>query len=226
MFAALGWNEGLFNLISLRLVSTGQGEEHYLVNPVGLSYEEVTASRLVRVDAQGAVVAPTRYQVDTQAFAPFARVHALREDACCVMQVQTPVSVALSCKLGGLRADNFYSAQLGERLGQMDFAHWQSPHLSGFAQALGSRDALVLRQRGLLSLSFDIPSAYWLMWTLHRACEVQVLADAMAGASLPMDSELAARFAERAPLQQSAVAELAFSAALRRHHIAWADLGD
>lgn len=224
LFGALGWNDGLFNQISLRLAGGNGGVDEFLVNPVGLSFEDVTATRLVKVDGSGSIVAPTRYQVDAEGFAPYARVHALRQDVYCVMHVQTAVSVAVSCKAGALRADNFYSAQLFGRLGQVDFAHWQNPHLSGFVQDIGIMDALILRQRGLLTLSFDVANAYWLMWTLHRACEVQALTDSMAGDSLPMESDVAARFAGRAPIQQSDIAELAFAAAMRRHGIDWADL--
>jgi ribulose-5-phosphate 4-epimerase/fuculose-1-phosphate aldolase len=226
LFAALGWGDGVGHHVSLKLVSDLPTEDRFLLNPLGLPYEEASAGKLVQVDADGHITSPTRYQVDIASFKVLAQVHSLREDALCVMQIQEPWAVALACKPSGLRQDNFYSASFVDRLAHIDFSLWREGQTEALGRIVGQSDALVLRQRGLATIGYDIASAFWLLWNLQRACEVQLLADQAGGSNIPMGIDEARSFAQSSAINQQDYAELAFSSALKRYGIEFADLAD
>ena len=92
-FDYLGWTEMIFNHISLRVPGP---ERHYLVNPYGLMYEELTASNLVKVDVAGNVVGRSDYGHNPAGFIIHSAIHAAREDAHCIMHVHTPAGMAVA----------------------------------------------------------------------------------------------------------------------------------
>jgi ribulose-5-phosphate 4-epimerase/fuculose-1-phosphate aldolase len=226
LFAALGWAESLQHQVSVRLVSEEASEARFLLNPLGLAYEEASAGKLVQVDGDGHITSPTRYQVDAASFATHSQIHNLREDALCVMQLQVSAAVALACKPEGLRYDNVFSASFVDRLAHIDFGVWNDAQADELGRVIGQHDALVLRQRGIATIGFDIASAYWLLWNLHRACEVQLLADQTGSPNLGLAIEEARAYAQTSALNQQDFADLAFTSALRRHGIDFARLAD
>lgn len=180
IFHHLGWTESIYNHISARLPGP---EHHYLINPFGLLYSEVTASNLIRIDLEGRPVHPSPYSVNVAGFVIHSAIHRHREDAQCVMHTHTTAGMAVACKAHGLRADNFNSAQLHGRVAYHDF-EGITTHMGEqerLVASLGDKEVLILRNHGLLVAGPHIPQAFATMWCLQRACEVQVLTDSMAG---------------------------------------------
>lgn len=189
LFAYFGWTETIFNHITLRVPGP---ERHYLINPFGLGYEEVTPENLVKIDLEGRPVEPTDYGVNPAGFIIHSAIHAAREDAHCIMHVHTTAGIAVACKEAGLSHHNFYGAQFFGRVAYHEFegisVHAEEqPRL---VRSLGTKDVLILRNHGLLVVGVDIPNAFRWLWTLQRACEVQCQAAALAGPDVPLSDEI------------------------------------
>lgn len=189
VFHLLGWTELIFNHITLRVPGS---EDQFLINPFGLTYDEVTASNLVKIDLEGNITGPSDYPVNPAGFVIHSAIHANAEDAHCVMHTHTSAGLAVACMEDGLRYDNFYAAQLHEMIAYHDFEgitvhDEEKPRL---LRSMGDKRLLILRNHGLLSHGVTIAQAFALLWTLNRACEIQVLTDSMNGATLPLSSEI------------------------------------
>jgi ribulose-5-phosphate 4-epimerase/fuculose-1-phosphate aldolase len=154
VFALLGWTEMIYNHITLRLPdSVTGGEKHFLINPFGLHYSEVTASNLVKIDVQGRVLDGSPYPVNPAGFTVHAAVHEGLAGAHCVMHTHTTAGVAVACVQGGLQQTNFYSAQLHNMVAYHDFEGItihadEAPRL---LRSIGDKQAVILRNHGLLA---------------------------------------------------------------------------
>ncbi len=218
LFAHLGWTEAIFNHITVRVPGP---ERHYLINPFGLTYDEVTPENLVKIDLAGRPVGPTPYMVNPAGFIIHSAIHAAREDAHCIIHVHTTAGVAVACKERGLSHDNFYGAQFDGRVAYHDFegisVHAdEQPRL---VRSLGDKDVLILRNHGLLVVGPDIPNAFRWLWTLQRACEVQCQSAAIAGADIPLSDEVRrASTKDAREFAAGKTARLMFDAMVRRMH--------
>ncbi len=228
LFDWMGWTEAIYNHITLRVPAPG-GASHYLINPYGLHYAEVTARNLLKVDTEGRKVDASPWPVNPAGFVIHSVVHAARADAHCIMHTHTTAGMAVACKEAGLRHDNFYSAMLYGRVGYHDFEGIttdlaEQPRLQA---SLGSHEVLVLRNHGMLVVGADVAGAFSLHWTLQRGCEVQMAADGMAGANRAIPHHvLEAIPAQRQPMRtnQSRPGELMFQGMLRRAGISYAEI--
>lgn len=175
------WNDLIFNHITVRLPGP---DNHFLINPFGLRYDEVTASNLVRVDLDGNVVGESRWPVNAAGFVVHSSVHRYRDDAHAVIHTHTREGMAVACKAQGLFHDSFYGAMLTDEVAYHDFEGItvHEDECIRIATSLGDRHALVLRNHGLLTCGEDLPTAFFWMWILQRACETQCDAQALAGA--------------------------------------------
>jgi ribulose-5-phosphate 4-epimerase/fuculose-1-phosphate aldolase len=185
VFEWLGWSENIFNHITVRVPGP---ERHFLINPFGLWYDEVTASSLVKIDLDGNPVGSTTHMVNHAGFIIHSAIHAAREDAHCIMHTHTTAGLAIACRREGLGHDDFYGAMLIGRVGYHDFEGVsvhpeEQPRL---VASLGQRHVLILRNHGLLVAERDIAHAFALIWTLQRACEVQCAAAAIDGYDIPL----------------------------------------
>ncbi len=195
IFAMLGWTEMIYNHITVRLPdSVTGGEKQFLINPFGLHYSEVTASNLVKIDLQGRVLDGSAYPVNPAGFTVHAAIHDGIEGAHCVMHTHTTSGVAVACLQGGLQQTNFYTAQLHDKVAYHDFegitVHAdEGPRL---VKSIGDRQAVILRNHGLLSWGHTLPQAFVMLWTLQRACDVQLATFSM-GPAIPVSAEIAAK---------------------------------
>jgi ribulose-5-phosphate 4-epimerase/fuculose-1-phosphate aldolase len=184
IFNWLGWTELIFNHISVRLPGP---EHHFLINPLGLHYSEVTASNLVKIDLAGNIIGPSTYAVYPGGFTLHSALHRGIPEARCVMHIHTTAGCAVAGAACGLSADSFYGAQMQGRVAYHDFegvtVHAEEgPRL---LQSIGQAQAVILRNHGLLSWGPDIPNAFIYLWSLQRACEIQV-AGAALGLTVPV----------------------------------------
>ncbi|MGT2474018.1 class II aldolase/adducin family protein [Paraburkholderia terrae] len=193
VFDMLGWTELIYNHITVRLPeSVTGGAKQFLINPFGLHYSEVTARNLVKIDAQGRILDGSTYPVNPAGFTVHSALHEGIPDAHCVMHTHTTAGVAVACSEGGLQQTNFYSAQLHERIAYHDFEGItihaeEGPRL---VEHIGDRQAVILRNHGLLSWGTTLPQAFAILWTLNRACEIQVATFAM-GRARPVPEAVA-----------------------------------
>ena len=184
-FDWLGWTELIYNHITAKVPGP---EAHYLINPYGLWYNEVTASNLVKVNLAGKAVDGSKYPVNIAGFVIHGAIHAARHDAHCIIHTHSTAGSAVACKQDGLRYDNFYSAILHGEVAYHDFEGVSTDvaEQSRLVASLGAKSVLILRNHGLLVACPGIPEAFTTYWTLQRACEIQTATDAMAGENLPI----------------------------------------
>lgn len=182
VFAMLGWTEMIYNHITVRLPdSVTSGQKQFLINPFGLHYSEVTASNLVKIDLQGKVLDGSPYPVNPAGFTVHAALHDGLPNAHCVMHTHTTAGIAVACTQGGLAQNNFYSAQLHELVAYHDFEGItihadEAPRL---LKNIGDKPVVILRNHGLLAWAKTLPLAFVRLWTLQRACDIQVAQAAM-----------------------------------------------
>ncbi|MDO8459262.1 MAG: class II aldolase/adducin family protein [Burkholderiaceae bacterium] len=193
IFVMLGWTEMIYNHITLRLPdSVAQGEKQFLINPFGLHYSEVTASNLVKIDIHGTVLDDSPYPVNPAGFTVHAAIHDQLPDAHCVMHTHTTAGLAVACSATGLAQNNFYAAQLYGMVAYHDFEGItihadEAPRL---LHSIGNKPAVVLRNHGLLAWGQTLPQTFVTLWTLQRACEIQ-LATLSMGAAIPVSDAIA-----------------------------------
>ncbi len=185
VFDAMGWTELIFNHITLRVPGT---PDTFLINPFGLNYGEVTARNLVRIHLDGTPAQATPHPVNRAGFVIHSAVHGARADAHCVMHTHTTAGIAVACKQAGLGHDDFYGAELFGEVAYHDFEgitvhEGEGPRL---VDSLGGKRFMILRNHGLLGTGCNVFNAFRWMWTLQRACEVQVAADSLGGANVPL----------------------------------------
>jgi ribulose-5-phosphate 4-epimerase/fuculose-1-phosphate aldolase len=173
IFNLLGWTELIYNHISLRLPGE---EKHFLINPFGLHYSEVTASNLVKIDLAGNIIGTSEWPINPAGFTPHATIHANIPSAHCVMHTHTTAGLAVACLEDGLSMSNFYSAQLYGKLAYHDFEGITVHAAEGprLLSSIGNRQAVILRNHGLLAWGDNVPRAFAILWLLQRACEIQL----------------------------------------------------
>ena len=216
IFDYLGWIELIYNHISMRLPGP---EHHFLINPFGLWYKEVTASNLVKIDLDGNIIGHSDYPVNEAGFIIHSAIHAAREDALCVMHTHTTSGMAVACQAQGLRTDNFYSAYLHDEIAYHDFEGITvyPGEKQRLVTSLGAKNILILRNHGLLTVGRTIPEALINMWSVQRACDVQLAAHANGAPVIPVSEQAinASQQAQRMFNDQDGHGELEFKALLR-----------
>lgn len=178
--ALFGWDDLTATHISVRLPGP---EQHFLINPYGMLFEEVTASSLVKIDLAGNKVGDSPYPVNPAGFTIHSAVHANREDAVCVMHTHTINGTAVSAQEEGLLPISQQSAAVLASLGYHDYEglalnEAEKPRL---VRDLDSNTYLMLRNHGLLTVGRCVADAFVAMYVFESACMVQVRAQAGGG---------------------------------------------
>src|SRR4051812_21724206 len=147
IFAMLGWTELIYNHITLRVPGP---KTHFLINPFGLHYSEVTASNLVKLDLEGHIVGDSRWPVNPAGFTLHSAIHGGIQDAHCVMHTHTTAGCAVAGARVGLAMDNFYAAQLHGRVAYHDFEGITLHADEGprVVASIGDKPAVILRNHG------------------------------------------------------------------------------
>jgi ribulose-5-phosphate 4-epimerase/fuculose-1-phosphate aldolase len=175
LVAHYGWDDLIFTHISARAPGP---DHHFLINPFGMMFDEITASSLVKVDLDGRIVMESAYQINPAGFTIHSAVHAAREDALCVMHLHTPAGVAVSAKKEGLLPISQNSLFPLASLGYHDYEGLalnedEKPRL---VADLGNNSCLILRNHGLLTVGHTTADAFLAMYNLQRSCEMQIFA--------------------------------------------------
>lgn len=199
LVALHGWDDLIFTHISMRAPGP---EHHFLINPYGLFFEEITASSLVKVDLDGNIVAPTQHFINPAGFTIHSAIHAAREDAHCVIHLHTDQGVAVSAQAKGLLPISQTAMAV---LGDLAYHDYEGIALDldereRLVADLGAKNLMLLRNHGTLAVGANAAAAFLRIFFLERACKMQVLAQAGGGALLECEEALQAKVGQQATM--------------------------
>lgn len=174
--ALFRWDDLVFSHISARV----PGTHHYLINPYGLMFEEITASSLVKIDLDGHKIEPSPYEINPAGFTIHSAVHAAREDIACVFHTHSLNGVAVSAQPDGLLPISQQALFVLSSLGYHDYEGVavnpdEKPRL---VRDIADRSVLMLRNHGLLTVGRTVADAFVAMYFAEAACTIQVRAQA------------------------------------------------
>jgi ribulose-5-phosphate 4-epimerase/fuculose-1-phosphate aldolase len=167
-------------------------EEHFLLNPYGVLFEQVTATDLVKVDLDGNIVQDTRYAINSAGFVIHSALHAARPDAKCVLHTHTVAGMAVASIEEGLLPLTQKSMRFYNRIGYHGYEGVADDlgERERLARDLGSHNALILRNHGLLTCGQTVARAFFLMKNLEKCCQAQLAAMASGGELLKLSPDL------------------------------------
>ena len=214
IFDMLGWTEMIFNHITLRVPGP---QRVFLINPFGLQYHEVSASNLVAVDTEGNPVRPGQHPINRAGFVVHGAIHGNVEGAHCVMHTHTTTGCAVSGLEEGLSHDSFYGAMLHGRVAYHDFegVTVNPDEQQRMLRSIGDKKVVVLRNHGLLSWGGSVQEAFLWLWTLQRACDVQIAA-ASAGQVRRLQPAVLAQASREAGAGEPIVCDMVYAALKRK----------
>jgi len=157
-------------------------EEHFLINAYGLTFDEITPASLVKVDLDGKVILDeTGLGINPAGFVIHGAIHGARHDVGCVMHTHTAAGVAVSAQRRGLLMISQHAMRFHRRLSYHDYegVALELDERERLIADLGSTNAMILRNHGLLVCGVDVADAFDAMYYLERACQIQV--NALAG---------------------------------------------
>jgi ribulose-5-phosphate 4-epimerase/fuculose-1-phosphate aldolase len=195
LVALYGWDDLIDTHISARVPGP---EHHFLINPYGLIFEEITASSLVKVDLDGNLLSETDYHINPAGFTIHSAIHEVREDAGCVMHLHTPDGTAVASCMEGLQPLNQTAQLVIPDLAYHDYEgvaldHDERPRLQ---KDLGTKNAMLLRNHGTLTVGRSVASAFERMYYLERACTMQVRTRMLGPTAYPVDQIVIEKNAE------------------------------
>ena len=175
LIAYYGWDDLIFTHLSARAPGP---EHHFLLNPFNLMFEEVTASSLIKVNAEGANVEPTPFVINAAGFTIHSALHMAREDAHAVLHLHTPHGQAISAHAEGLLPVTQTAMLVRDEVAYHDFegVALNLSERERIVADLGNKRAMILRNHGTLAIGSTIGQAFIRIYYLERACEAQVLA--------------------------------------------------
>jgi ribulose-5-phosphate 4-epimerase/fuculose-1-phosphate aldolase len=196
LVALYGWDDLIFTHISARVPGA---DHHFLLNPYGMMFEEVTASSLVKIDLRGNKVMDSPHFINPAGFTIHSAVHEAREDALCVMHLHTDYGIAVSAQKEGLLPISQQAMFALSALGYHDYEGLalddnEKPRL---VADLGENKFMILRNHGLLTLGRTCAEAFLGMFLLERACKIQILAQSGGGELAPIANETIGRVASQ-----------------------------
>jgi ribulose-5-phosphate 4-epimerase/fuculose-1-phosphate aldolase len=177
LVAMYGWSDLVFTHISARVPGP---EHHFLINPYGMTFDEVTASSLIKVDQQGNKLSESPYPVNPAGFTIHSCIHDGRPDVGCVLHTHTRAGVAVSAQKCGMLPISQQSTFVLPQLAYHDYEGValrddEKPRLQA---DLGKANFLMLRNHGLLVCGATVADAFLAMYTFETACQIQISAQA------------------------------------------------
>lgn len=165
----------IFTHISVRLPGP---DKHFLINPYGLLFEEITASNLVKIGMDGNLVEPSEFKVNPAGFVIHGAIHAAREDAHCVLHTHTRAGCAVAAQEHGLLPLNQISMEFYNRVGYHDYEGiaLNMAERERLVADLGPHSAMILRNHGLITTGISPQQAFLRMFYLEKACDIQIAA--------------------------------------------------
>lgn len=180
LLAHFRMTDWIYNHISARVPGS---HDHYLINPFGLLYEEITASSLVKVDVHGQQPEESGFDVNPAAFVIHGAIHQARPDIDCVLHTHSSAGIAVAAQAHGLLPISQHAFKVLDLVAYHDFEGiaLDLDEQKRLIEHLGNKQVLILRNHGLLTTGPTVSRAFERMMFLERACQIQVAA--LAGGS-------------------------------------------
>ncbi len=209
----LGWSFLIFGHLTARVPGP---DKHFLINPYGLMYDEVTASNLVKIDLEGNIIEETDWDVNPAGFVIHSAVHSSKLDAHCVMHTHTNAGMAMAGLKEGLINIDFSGSAYYKKIAYHDFegVTIRKDECERIAKNLGNKSIMILRNHGLLTTGLTVAEAFLKLYTLESACQVQLLARSCGEKMEYVPEDIAERHSQ--DLKDAASYKLAFRALMRR----------
>ena len=216
LVAYFRWDDLIFTHLSARVPGR---DHHFLINPYGMTFDEITASSLVKVDLSGKKVMDSPYEINPAGFTIHSAIHAAREDAKCILHVHSLNGAAVSAQKDGLLPISQQSMFVLSSLAYHDYEgvalrEDEKPRL---VRDLGSKKYFMLRNHGLLTIADNVSDAFLQLYTFEAACMIQVRAQAGGGELITIDPRIIATAQQQAEtVTNEEGATLAWPALLRK----------
>ncbi|WP_334129918.1 class II aldolase/adducin family protein [Sneathiella sp.] len=178
LVAHFGMSDLIFTHISARVPGT---ENHFLINPYGLFFDEITASSLVKVDIDGNILDDTPFKINPAGYTIHSAVHGARHDINCVLHTHTTAGMAVAAQKHGLLPLSQHSMMFYGRLAYHGYEGiaLDLDERERLVRDMGDSIAMILRNHGLLTIGKTVPEAFRRIFYLEKSCEAQI--KAMAG---------------------------------------------
>ena len=179
LVALHGWDDMVFTHISARVPTSVSGQEHhFLINPYGLLFEEITASSLVKIDMDGNKLQDSEYPVNPAGFTIHSALHMSRPDVGCVIHLHTIDGVAVSAQAEGLLPLDQHAMML---IGDLAYHDYEGIALDldereRLVADMGERNFMILRNHGTLAVGRTCADAFLRIYYMERACAMQTRA--------------------------------------------------
>ena len=216
LVAHFGWDDLVFTHLSMRVPGP---EHHFLINPFGMLFEEITASSLVKVDLSGAKVSVSPYEINPAGFTIHSAIHGARDDARCVLHVHSKNGVAVSAQKGGVLPISQQSIFVLASLAYHDYegVALRDDEKPRLVADLGDKNFLMLRNHGLITVADNIADAFVFLYLFESACEIQLRAQANGGELIMVDPRIiAGAKAQAAQVTRGAGGAIAWRALIRK----------
>jgi ribulose-5-phosphate 4-epimerase/fuculose-1-phosphate aldolase len=164
-----GLNDLVYNHITARVP---ESDHHYLINPYGLRYDEVTASNLVKVDLHGNILEATEHEINPAGYVIHSAIHGAREDVACVIHTHSRAGTAIAALREGFVPVNQAGFQFHNRVAYHDYEGFalDAEEKKRLIADLGTKRAMILRNHGLLVAGRNVPEAFRLIYYLEESC--------------------------------------------------------
>ena len=215
LIALYGWDDLVFTHVSARIPGP---EHHFLINPYGLMFEEITASSLVKIDMNCKPLLPTPYKVNPAGFVIHSAIHEVREDAGCVLHTHTRAGVAVSAQKRGLLPISQQASVIMSSLAYHDYEGIavRDDERARMQADLGGAKYMILRNHGLLTVGATMGEAFQAMYSLEAACQIQVGAVGGGAELIEVGQEVLDTVAHAISVQRTALSSAEIFAALKR----------
>src|SRR5579883_71830 len=209
-----GWDELIYNHISARVPGP---DHHFLINPFGLAFEEVTASNLVKVDLDGTIVGQSAYPINAAGFTIHSAVHAARPEVGCVIHLHTEAGMAISMLEDGLKPLSQTAMFFHGRIAYHDYEGLalNLEERERLVRDLGDKSIMILRNHGTLVAGNTVGQAFVMMYLLEKSARAQLRA-MTCNSKLHKASEASAQITSAIISKGFGGAEIAWQAMLRR----------
>ncbi|MBV8131015.1 MAG: class II aldolase/adducin family protein [Alphaproteobacteria bacterium] len=189
LIAHFGWDDLILTHNSARVPGT---TDQILINPMGLMFNEITASNLLKVDLGGNLVEPSEYEPIYAGIVIHGAIYLGRPDVQCVIHTHTEADIAVGALEEGLLPLSQWAMRFYNRLGYHDYegVSLDLDERERLRQSIGSHPVLVLRNHGLLATGRNVAEAFSLAYHFERSAEAQlkIMAAVAAGAKMVVPS--------------------------------------
>lgn len=189
LVAHFHWDDLVFTHITARVPGP---EHHFLINPYGMLFDEITASSLVKIDMQGNKVGDNPWPINPAGFTIHSAIHAARHEVQCVLHTHTLNGIAVSAQQGGVLPLSQQSIFVLQNLAYHDYegVALRADEKPRLVADMGNKNYLMLRNHGLLTVGRNVAEAFQAMYIFEATCAIQIRAQAGGGALIHVRQDI------------------------------------